>query len=59
MFRAEISGTHLKILFQFPGHTEANGEDGRDGLVDPVLNKESDLLISDMASVRNGLKCSL
>ncbi|XP_035750501.1 sperm-associated antigen 17 [Egretta garzetta] len=35
------------------GHTETNGKDGRDGLADPVLNKELDLFISDMASLEN------
>ncbi|XP_074449495.1 sperm-associated antigen 17 [Larus michahellis] len=35
------------------GYTETNGKDGRDGLTDPVLNKESDLLISDMVSLEN------
>ncbi|KAK4832625.1 hypothetical protein QYF61_024606 [Mycteria americana] len=34
------------------GHRETNGKDGRDGLADPVLNKELDLFTSDMASVR-------
>ncbi|KAJ7404522.1 hypothetical protein WISP_145092 [Willisornis vidua] len=37
------------------GHTEINGKDGRDGLADPLLNKELDLLVSDMASVKNGI----
>ncbi|XP_010140982.1 PREDICTED: sperm-associated antigen 17, partial [Buceros rhinoceros silvestris] len=43
-----------KLSGKYPrhsGHAEANGEDGRDDLVDPVLNEESDLLISDMESV--------
>ncbi|XP_010295457.1 PREDICTED: sperm-associated antigen 17, partial [Phaethon lepturus] len=35
------------------GHTETNGKDGRDGLADPVLNKELDLFISDMVSPEN------
>lgn len=49
----------LKFCFQFPGHTETNGKGGKDDLTDPVLNKELDLLISDMASVRNGINCAL
>ncbi|XP_075021977.1 sperm-associated antigen 17 [Calonectris borealis] len=35
------------------GWTETNGKDGRDGLTDPVLNKELDLFISDMVSLEN------
>ncbi|XP_009328452.1 PREDICTED: sperm-associated antigen 17 [Pygoscelis adeliae] len=35
------------------GHTETNGKDGRDGLADPVLNKELHLFISDMVSLEN------
>ncbi|KAM6144590.1 sperm-associated antigen 17 [Phoenicopterus ruber ruber] len=35
------------------GHTETNGKDGRDGLDDPVLNKEFHLFISDMVSPEN------
>ncbi|XP_009985569.1 PREDICTED: sperm-associated antigen 17-like, partial [Tauraco erythrolophus] len=35
------------------GHTDANGKDGRDGLADPVLNKELDLFISDTVSLEN------
>ncbi|KAM6290429.1 sperm-associated antigen 17 [Porphyrio hochstetteri] len=35
------------------GHREMNGNDGRDGLADPVLNKELDHLISDMVSLEN------
>ncbi|KAM6417208.1 LOW QUALITY PROTEIN: sperm-associated antigen 17 [Pluvialis apricaria] len=35
------------------GHTETNGKDGRDGLADPVLDKELHLLISDMVSPEN------
>ncbi|XP_009583764.1 PREDICTED: sperm-associated antigen 17, partial [Fulmarus glacialis] len=39
------------------GWTETNGkdgrDDGRDGLADPVLNKELDLFISDMVSPEN------
>ncbi|XP_050750257.1 sperm-associated antigen 17 [Gymnogyps californianus] len=35
------------------GHTETNGKDGREGLADHVLNKELDLLISDMVSPEN------
>ncbi|XP_074005531.1 sperm-associated antigen 17 [Numenius arquata] len=34
-------------------HTETNGKDGKDVLADPVLSKESDLLISDMVSPEN------
>ncbi|XP_010565811.1 PREDICTED: sperm-associated antigen 17 [Haliaeetus leucocephalus] len=42
------------------GHTETNGKGGRDDLTDPVLNKELDLLISDMVSPENcGLGPSL
>ncbi|GAB0177579.1 sperm-associated antigen 17 [Grus japonensis] len=41
------------------GHTETNGKDGRDGLADPVLNKELDLPISDKASVKNRINCAL
>ncbi|KAM9277713.1 LOW QUALITY PROTEIN: sperm-associated antigen 17 [Cariama cristata] len=37
------------------GHTETNGKDGRDGLADAVLNKESDL-ISEMASFEMSLE---
>ncbi|XP_075293875.1 sperm-associated antigen 17 isoform X3 [Opisthocomus hoazin] len=33
------------------GHTETSNKDGEVGLADPVLNKELDLLISDMANV--------
>ncbi|XP_075620557.1 sperm-associated antigen 17 [Balearica regulorum gibbericeps] len=35
------------------GPTETNGKDGRDGLADPVLNKELDLPSSDMVSLEN------
>ncbi|KAM6286776.1 sperm-associated antigen 17 [Spheniscus humboldti] len=35
------------------GHTETNGKDGRDGLADPILNKELHLFISDMVSLEN------
>ncbi|XP_072707631.1 sperm-associated antigen 17 [Ciconia boyciana] len=35
------------------GHRETNGKDGRDGLADPVLNKELDLFTSDMVSPKN------
>ncbi|KAM6093522.1 sperm-associated antigen 17 [Chlamydotis macqueenii] len=37
------------------GYKDTNGKDGRDGLTDPVLNKELDFLIYDMASVKNGI----
>ncbi|XP_039244865.1 sperm-associated antigen 17 isoform X2 [Pipra filicauda] len=38
------------------GHTEINGKDGRDGLADPLLNKELDLPVSDMVSLENYLE---
>ncbi|XP_051634586.1 sperm-associated antigen 17 isoform X8 [Manacus candei] len=37
-------------------HTEINGEDGRDGLAGPLLNKELDLPVSDMVSLENYLE---
>ncbi|XP_061864728.1 sperm-associated antigen 17 [Colius striatus] len=43
-----------KLSGKFPrgsGYTETNGKDGRDGLTDPVLDKDSGLFISDMANV--------
>ncbi|XP_027741067.1 sperm-associated antigen 17 isoform X2 [Empidonax traillii] len=38
------------------GHTEINGKDGRDGLADPLLNKDLDLPVSDMVSPENYLE---
>ncbi|XP_027537104.1 sperm-associated antigen 17 isoform X10 [Neopelma chrysocephalum] len=38
------------------GHTEINGKDERDGLADPLLNKELDLPVSDMVSLENYLE---
>ncbi|KAM6310118.1 LOW QUALITY PROTEIN: sperm-associated antigen 17 [Aegotheles albertisi] len=48
--------TQKKLSGKSPGgsrRTETNGKGGRDGLADPVLNKELDLFISDMVSLEN------